>query len=332
LQIEINENEFLFNKEKIDLDAITEKNLLYKIYWNGFLEHSDNGTLFKDKEVYLIESHIHTSVSMYNFLMGCISNPSILIGVDLPGLSAVSAFKRTFSSTYTIYDTHEFNAGDCRDNPEISEVVVKLEKALISPIDLCITVSDELADLLSNLYNKKFDVIPNYSLKEQIGPDSKKGSDHRITEFLIKGNAHPEREFEKFIFSWAHTNKNAILNFRCPSNEYLEKLKAYAKKSKARNRIRFSNPVSQSELISAASSSDIGIIPYDGSVHIGYKYCCPNKLSEYMAAGLAIVHFNINYVSRKCQEFGIGFEINWENFSDQINDICKNQELYQSME
>jgi glycosyltransferase involved in cell wall biosynthesis len=46
--------------------------------------------------------------------------------------------------------------------------------------------------------------------------------------------------------------------------------------------------VSESELISAASSADVGVIPYPGP-SLNHLYACPNKLSQYLQAGLAIL-------------------------------------------
>ena len=53
----------------------------------------------------------------------------------------------------------------------------------------------------------------------------------------------------------------------------------------------FPPPVCEGLLIAAAAEADIGVIPYKPTI-INFRYCCPNKLSEYMQAGLPLMAGN----------------------------------------
>jgi glycosyltransferase involved in cell wall biosynthesis len=53
-------------------------------------------------------------------------------------------------------------------------------------------------------------------------------------------------------------------------------------------RVFFRDPVPQSVLLSYTSSADIGIVPYP-PIDLNSRYCTPNKLFEFIVAGLPIL-------------------------------------------
>jgi glycosyltransferase involved in cell wall biosynthesis len=55
--------------------------------------------------------------------------------------------------------------------------------------------------------------------------------------------------------------------------------------------------VLEKDLIGAAQEADIGLIPYKGD-RPSYRFACPNKLSQYLHAGLAILANRIPYVEQ----------------------------------
>jgi hypothetical protein len=50
----------------------------------------------------------------------------------------------------------------------------------------------------------------------------------------------------------------------------------------------------------------VGIIPYDPTL-VAYKFCCPNKLSQYFAAGLPVLCTNLDFVSAIVRDNDVGF-------------------------
>jgi hypothetical protein len=55
-----------------------------------------------------------------------------------------------------------------------------------------------------------------------------------------------------------------------------------------RLRVLFLEAIDESELVTAAAEFDVGLVPYTPT-GLNYSNCCPNKLSQYMAAGLPIL-------------------------------------------
>jgi glycosyltransferase involved in cell wall biosynthesis len=69
--------------------------------------------------------------------------------------------------------------------------------------------------------------------------------------------------------------------------------------------VYFIDPVPESELVTAAQEADIGLIPYQ-PVTLNNALACPNKLSQYMHAGLMIVSTNLVYIQDVIDRYSCG--------------------------
>ena len=64
-------------------------------------------------------------------------------------------------------------------------------------------------------------------------------------------------------------------------------------------------PVLEKDLIAAAQEADVGLVPYTGDSP-AYRFACPNKLSQYLHAGLAVLANRIPYVEELVTRAGVG--------------------------
>jgi glycosyltransferase involved in cell wall biosynthesis len=51
--------------------------------------------------------------------------------------------------------------------------------------------------------------------------------------------------------------------------------------------------------------ADVGVIPYKPTI-INHRYCCPNKLSQYLQAGIMVICNELPYVKSILAEAGAG--------------------------
>jgi glycosyltransferase involved in cell wall biosynthesis len=70
-------------------------------------------------------------------------------------------------------------------------------------------------------------------------------------------------------------------------------------------KVVIAEPVGCDQLINVASECDVGIIPYLRT-SINHTYCCPNKLSQYMNAGLAILANNLDFIKTVINQYQCG--------------------------
>lgn len=77
-------------------------------------------------------------------------------------------------------------------------------------------------------------------------------------------------------------------------------------------RIFFPLPVDESELVDAAARFHVGLIPYEphGANH---QHCCPNKMSQYMAAGLPMLANETSYVGEVIRRADAGLVVDFRD-------------------
>jgi hypothetical protein len=83
--------------------------------------------------------------------------------------------------------------------------------------------------------------------------------------------------------------------------------------------ITFEEPVHESELISEMSKYQVGVIPYD--YKYPYNHCSPNKLGQYIAAGLPVISNDQAFIADIVSEFKLGLVFNWNipsSFKDAV--------------
>jgi glycosyltransferase involved in cell wall biosynthesis len=172
-----------------------------------------------------------------------------------------------------------------------------MERRLVQFVEHCQTVSPGLAKLMSEQYGREFHVVPNCEpLTSAITPAGSMRQDDATCQFIFQGNFAPARGIDLLIDVWAETEPAAILVLRGPDNDHKDLLIRRARKSGLfGSRIKFLDPVHEDELVAAAQQGDVGLIPYTPS-GANYSNCCPNKTSQYMAAGLPILANNTSFV------------------------------------
>jgi glycosyltransferase involved in cell wall biosynthesis len=82
-------------------------------------------------------------------------------------------------------------------------------------------------------------------------------------------------------------------------------LQALTRERALTDRVRFLAPVAYDEMLRLAASADVGVIPYR-AVGLNNFYATPNKLFEYMQAGLAVAASPLPELQRVIERYEIG--------------------------
>lgn len=223
-----------------------------------------------------------------------------VIATDLDTLFAALILKAAYGIP-VVYDAHEYwPESDLRSHEYEVQYWIRLERRLVSQVDYCQTVSFGLAEWMSKQYEKPFESVPNCEpLSAYIKPEALPQKDHgSACHFLFQGAFAVGRGIELLIAAWPHTDAEAILFLRGPDNPFKAKMKELAKQTGLLGkRIHFPPAVSESELVESAAHADVGILPYAPS-GVAYSHCCPNKMSQYMAAGLPLLANQTSFVEK----------------------------------
>lgn len=228
-----------------------------------------------------------------------------VVAADLPTLPAALILKSVLG-VKVIYDAHEYWAeNDARSEQFEIFFWQAIERRLVCHADRRQVVSPGLAKLLEKDTGCRFEIVPNCTPVQFAGvagkSDLSSGSHGDPTQaakvrFLFQGLLTPGRGLEDLLNAWSSVPENAQLVFRGPDGEFKIALREMAKDSGLPDdAVVFLPAIGEDDLVTGATSFDVGLIPYP-PINNNNANCCPNKLSQYMAAGLAILANNTNFV------------------------------------
>jgi glycosyltransferase involved in cell wall biosynthesis len=190
-----------------------------------------------------------------------------------------------------VYDSHEMAVAEYEHSLKWRLIalshVIAIERRGIRAADAVIAVSPGIVKALQETYPG----LPVPTLIRNV-PDAIPAA-FRPTgepiEVLFHGLLRDNRGLESIIRSLPRWRDEFRLVLRGPhAPNYRARLEALARESGVVHRVRFEAPVAASDVVARAAASDIGlcILP-DTSRH--NRFALPNKLFEYLMAGLAVV-------------------------------------------
>lgn len=240
--------------------------------------------------------------------------PRLIICHDIFALASAVLLKRVFGCPI-LYDSHElWPEADLIAQQWEKRLTAWIEGNLVKHADVVVTVSPPLARHLERIYRLPHVVsAPNAEPLRPFLSRAREASTTKPVKCLLQGRVSPRRGIEELFAAWRSIQKtDAVLYLRCPQNEYLFELRRKFQKMIESGTIVLLSAVQEEELVEAAVFADVGVIPYR-NMSLIHQYCCPNKLSQYMQAGLAILGNNLDYVSTVVKQYRCGITYDAEN-------------------
>jgi glycosyltransferase involved in cell wall biosynthesis len=239
-------------------------------------------------------------------VIGYVKDFDILHCNDLNTLPIGVIVKNLYNKDIKIlYDAHEYET-QINGLKGIQKTLIKfLEKNLIKYADKVITVSDAIADEYVKLYSIPKPALvlntpPHKNIEKKDIFRKKFGINKETTIFLYQGGLSSGRGIEILLETFKQPNQQVIVFMGYGSLE--EEIK---KISKEHENIYFHKAVSPDVLLSYTSSADFGISTIEDSC-LSYRYCLPNKIFEYLMAGLPVIVSNLYEMKRLVENYKIG--------------------------
>lgn len=235
----------------------------------------------------------------------------ILVANDLDTLLPnylVSGFKRC----QLIYDSHEYFTGvpELQDRHFVKWVWKSIEKNIFPRLKNIVTVSDSIAELYLSEYQIKPVVVRNCSPQAGIiVPFSRSELGVREDNLLMifQGTGiNRDRGGEELIEAVDITRDVSLLIVG--AGDSLETIKEKVNSLNLGNRIKFIPKCEWKTLIRFTASADAGL-SLDKNTNINYLYSLPNKLFDYLSAGIPVIATNLPELSRIIKEFQCGMLI-----------------------
>lgn len=241
--------------------------------------------------------------------------PSDVVQVhDLPALEAGAELAATWGVPL-VYDAHELYPEQKSFSAVQRRICSRAEAEQIKKADLVFAVNESIGEEMARRYQiakpvtllnaidplPEFDPTARYDLlREKLNLPSER----RI--LLFQGGFAPHRNLETLIQAMAYVKAQDVDLVMMGFGAFGDLLKAKAMRLKLLGtRIHFLPAVPQSELLQHSASADIGIIPYP-HVDLNSYYCTPNKLFEFIQAGLPILANDSPELNRFVRANGFG--------------------------
>lgn len=229
-----------------------------------------------------------------------------------------------------VYDSHELWTEMSGINKYVKKRYSRKEKKYLYDVDYLITVSPSIIRELNSRYEINTPAvllrnIPSYDATKLAAiPDDRKVKLLYIGYF-IKG-----RGIENIIDQAVRFPNNTELTLIVQNErEILDELNRRINDKNLSNKVRITTFVPQNEVINEISKFDIGLLPYL-PVSLNNLYCLPNKLFQYLSAGVCIVANNLPDVKSIIDKYECGVTYDGsETLVNIINELSSNtKKLY----
>jgi glycosyltransferase involved in cell wall biosynthesis len=253
------------------------------------------------------------TTAFWSYIRSMPEKPDVVHCNDLDTLLVGVLAKRRYG-TRVVFDAHEFfPVSDSLCRPLDIAFFTAIEKRLIVQADEVVTVSPLLAEAMRKAY-----ALPRVHSVPNAEPwVERKGNTTIVSpldtlaagrvKFLFQGRFAAERGIREMIEGFALVDHGkAALFLRGPDNAWRRGAEALATKLGLLDRsVYFLEPVREDELVGAAAQADVGIIPYKPAA-LNERLACPNKLSQYLHAGLLVMTNDLPYVRSLLNEAEAG--------------------------
>lgn len=193
------------------------------------------------------------------------------------------------------------------------EALIACERAMIGEADAVSTVSEPIADVLRDNYRLSarpsvfLNMPPLAPLTGSTTVREAAGLEADVPVVLYSGTMSWARGIETIIKGTAHMPPEAhlvIVSVPLP-HPMIPKLEALAAEHGVADRLHFVGPVSQDELLYYLSGADVAIHPLPGGSP-NHDAAMPNKLFEYLHAGLPLVVSDAKLMAAFVRGNGVG--------------------------
>jgi len=240
--------------------------------------------------------------------------PGAIHAHDLNTLPAAVAAARRLHVPL-VFDAHELYPDISTLSPREAGIWRRVERELVPRADAVLTVCESIAGELERRCEiARPSVLLNCPSASRNGSDpdrgllrARVGADPGEPLVLYQGGFAPFRGLETLIRA-AHGFGDAKLVLMGWGRTELELRKLVAEEQ-LEGRVLFTEPVPQAEVLAFAAGAQIGVIPYE-PIGLNNTYTTPNKLFDYMAAGIPIVGSRLPELIRfvEGERVGVCFE------------------------
>ncbi len=250
----------------------------------------------------------YAEYQMRLFFLLLFKEKNVLFANDLDTLLP-NYLNKKLSGAILIYDSHELFC----EVPELIHTTIKkriwekVEKSIVPKLKYCITVNKSIANWFEDKYKVKFNVIrnignPPYIAKIKSREELSLPTNKKIV--LIQGaGINIQRGAEETVEAFQYIN-DAVL-YIIGGGDVIEQLKQMVKDLKLENKVFIKGKMPADELYHYTANVDLGLT-IDKDNNINYHFSLPNKLFDFINAGVPILSTPLPEIKVVIDTYSIG--------------------------
>lgn len=290
---------------------------------------------FRTKRFRMYFRHGFLFYSLFNirlFFYLLFHNFDLLVANDLDTLLPnylVSKLK----SLPLVYDSHEYFTGvpELNDKPFRKWVWKSIERSVFPHLKYVMTVNDSISKQYEKEYGLRPNVIRNLARSAADIPACSREepgiSNDKMILIFQGGGINIDRGGEELIEAISKT-QNVIL-LVIGSGDVLNVLKEKSDSLNLSGRIRFIPKMPWEEMMRFTKAADAGLT-LDKDTNLNYRFILPNKLFDYISAGIPVIASNRIEVAKILNENDCGLiipDVTPEEISKAIEKLRDNPDL-----
>ncbi len=206
-----------------------------------------------------------------------------------------------------VYDSHEYftEVPELIGRPAIKAIWTFLERFLVPKVDAAYTVCDSIAEVYFDLYKVGFKVVRNLpvcSKKENQFPESVSNSKSQKI-ILYQGALNLGRGIEAAIRAMQYLD-GAVLWLAGDGDLTVQLIKLVAE-LKLEQKVKFLGRLPIQEMQSITRQADLGI-SLEEDLGLNYRFALPNKLFDYIQAGVPVLVSNLPEMKKIVEHYQVG--------------------------
>lgn len=208
-----------------------------------------------------------------------------------------------------VYDSHEVfcEVPELQATPFKKKLWEKLEGFLVPRLKTAITVNESIKQYFEKKYGTPFQVVRNIPdlavpLVQKTRADLKLPED--VSILILQGaGLNVNRGVEELIESMQFTHK--VLLLIIGSGDVWSKLPTLIETFKVTEKVKLISKLQKSELTHYTQLANLGI-SIDKDTNLNYKWSLPNKVFDYIHAGIPILASRLTEIEKIIEQYNIG--------------------------
>ena len=211
-----------------------------------------------------------------------------------------------------IYDSHEYftETPELVDRPKVQRVWKRIEGYVVPRLKEMITVCDSIAELFHEKYGVTCHVVRNIPPRKAMPPKGdKKALDLPEDKHLLvlQGSGiNIQRGAEELVEAMQYLDDCFLMIIG--GGDVLPLLKQMVVDLHIEDRVRFLPRMPYTSMMAYTQLAELGFV-LDKDTNLNYRFCLPNKLFDFIQAGVPIVASNLVEVGKIIRKNDIGLFI-----------------------